>query len=84
MAPFYLTLCADVGKTVDSVLLSEMESVNKEELAKLEEKIENTQKNFGETEQRDALLAKAEYLCKIGDKVRDNEICTSVKTCCVS
>ncbi len=71
MAPFYITLCADIGKTIDSALLSEIEAVNRKELAKLEEQIENAQKNFGETEQKDALLAKAEYLCKIGDKVRN-------------
>lgn len=69
MAPFYLSLCDDVGKPVDATLLSKMETVNKTELQKLEEGIKDAEKNFGETEQRDALLAKAEYLCKIGDKV---------------
>lgn len=61
----------DVGRPVDSALLAEMEAANKAQLQKLEEEIENAEKNFGETEQRDALWAKAEYLCKIGDKVRN-------------
>ena len=44
--------------------------MNRKELEQLEEKIEDSEKNFGETEQRDALMAKAEYLCRVGDKVR--------------
>ena len=43
--------------------------MNRKELEQLEEKIEDTEKNFGETEQRDALMAKAEYLCRVGNKV---------------
>ncbi len=72
MAPFYLSLCSDVGRTVDPALLSTLEATNKATLATLEAGIENAEKNFGETEQRDALMAKAEYLCTIGDKVRGN------------
>ena len=68
MAPFYSTLCSELGRPLDSDLLSKMEAENKKELERLEETIEDAEKNFGETEQRDALLAKAEYLCKIGDK----------------
>lgn len=47
--------------------------MNRKELEQLEEKIEDSEKNFGETEQRDALMAKAEYLCRVGDKVRGVE-----------
>ena len=70
MGPFYSSMCSELGREVDTSLLSELEAANKAELAKLEEGIEDATKNFGETEQRDALMAKAEYLCKIGDKVR--------------
>jgi 26S proteasome regulatory subunit N7 len=69
MAPFYSSVCAEVGRTLDSDLLNKMEAENVKELAELEKEIENAEKNFGETEQRDALLAKADYLCKIGSKV---------------
>ena len=69
MAPFYSSLCTELGRPLDTELLAKMEAQNKEELVKFQEVIEDTEKNFGETEQRDALLAKAEYLCKIGDKV---------------
>jgi 26S proteasome regulatory subunit N7 len=46
-----------------------MKLANKTELEKLEKAIEDAETNLGETEVRDALLTKAEYLCKIGDKV---------------
>lgn len=70
MVPFYKWVCSDVGRPLDSSLLAEMEEMNRKELEQLEEKIEDSEKNFGETEQRDALMAKAEYLCRVGDKVR--------------
>ena len=69
MAPFYSSVCADLGRPVDSAFLAKMEAQNKKELARMEEAIADAEKNFGETERRDALMAKAEYLCKIGDKV---------------
>ncbi len=69
MAPFYSSLCAETGRKLDSDLLEKMEAENGKELTRLEEVIEDAEKNFGETEQRDALLGKAEYLCKIGSKV---------------
>lgn len=55
---------------MDSDLLKKMEAENVVKLSRLQEVIEDAEKNFGETEQRDALLGKAGYLCKIGDKVR--------------
>lgn len=69
MAPFYESLCADTGRGLDSDLLTQLKTANSEKLAKLEADIEDSEKNFGETEQKDALQAKAEYLCRIGDKV---------------
>ena len=69
MTPFYSSLCAELGREVDTELLSKMEAENKKELTRLEDVIEDAGKNFGETEKRDALLAKAEYFCKIGNKV---------------
>ena len=69
MAPFYESLCNETGWTVDSDLLSQLKKANDEKLASLEEAIEDSKKNFGETEQKDALQAKAEYLCRIGCKV---------------
>lgn len=74
MAPFYSSLCTELGRPLDSDLLKKLEEENVKKLEKLEEGIKDAEKNFGETEQRDALLAKAEYLCKIGDKVSGENI----------
>ena len=70
MAPFYESVCAETGWTVDPDLLARLKSANKTKLASLEEAIEDSEKNFGETEQKEALQAKAEYLCRTGHKVR--------------
>jgi hypothetical protein len=69
MAPFYEEICLDLGWIVDQTLLENMKLSNKTELKKLEKAIEDAETNLGETEVRDALLTKAEHLCKIGDKV---------------
>ena len=50
-------------------LVKGMQEANDAELAKLEERLEDASKNLGETEISDALIAKAEFLTKIGDKV---------------
>lgn len=46
-----------------------MREANEEELKKLDERLEDAEKNLGETDISDALIAKAQYLTKIGDKV---------------
>ncbi|TPX35310.1 hypothetical protein SmJEL517_g02317 [Synchytrium microbalum] len=51
-------------------LLTKMQTANDTELAKLEERLDDASKNLGETEISDALIAKAEFLTKIGDKER--------------
>ena len=56
--------------SVDPLLLPKLQRKNTEELKRLEEKLEDAQKNLGETEISDALRAKALYLARIGDKVR--------------
>ncbi|XP_071960424.1 26S proteasome non-ATPase regulatory subunit 6-like [Antedon mediterranea] len=68
MAPFYEIVCKDLSWKVDQKLLNKMKEENETELKRLDSQIEDAQQNQGETEVRDALLAKAEYLCRIGDK----------------
>ena len=70
MAPFYEELCAELKWPIDNSLLTKMQSNNEETFKKLEETLKDAEENLGETEIRDALYAKAEYLCKIGDKVQ--------------
>ena len=76
MAPFYSSLCSELGRPVDSELLQQLEAANKTELGRLDEAIEDAEKNLGDSELKDALLAKAEYLCRIGDKVELDLVCS--------
>ncbi|KAK8778654.1 hypothetical protein V5799_020004 [Amblyomma americanum] len=68
MAPFYEETCAELGWTVDADLLANMKLANATEIVRLDSAIEDAEKNLSETEVREAHLAKAEYLSRIGDK----------------
>ena len=69
MAPFYEKLCEQLKWPVDQALLQQTRTANTEQINKFAAQMEDAEKNLGETEIRDILLAKAEYLCKIGEKV---------------
>lgn len=58
---------------MDTDLLNKMKKANEEELKRLDNELEDAEKILGESEIRDAMMAKAEYLCRIGDKVGDTE-----------
>jgi 26S proteasome regulatory subunit N7 len=47
-----------------------MEQTNKDELEKLDERLKEAETTEGESEISDALKARANYLTRIGDKVR--------------
>ena len=68
MGKFYKQVCKDLKWPENKALTKELEEENKNHLKKLEEAIKDAETNLGESELRDALLAKAEYLTKIGDK----------------
>jgi len=68
MAPFYKQCCKDLKWKENTDLTAEMSEANKKHLRTLEDKIKDAEINQGESECREALLAKAEYLTKIGDK----------------
>ena len=70
MAPLYEELCAELKWAVDKALLAKMQANNEEKFKQLDETVKDAEGNLGETEIRDALYAKAEYLCKIGEKVQ--------------
>ncbi len=69
MAPYYEALCKELKWLVDTDLLSKMKKANEDELKRLDDVLEDAEKNQGESEIRDAMMAKAEYLIRIGDKV---------------
>jgi len=68
MTPFYLECCKDLSWPVDQNLANKMKLANEEKLKELDSKIEDAEKNLGETEIRETNLLKAEYLSLIGDK----------------
>lgn len=68
MAPFYEEVCAELKWSVDKAFLSKMKEANQKKFKELDEKQKDAEENLGETEIRDALYARAEYLTKIGDK----------------
>lgn len=53
---------------MDAAKLAAMKEKNAAKLKELDEKVKDAEENLGETEVRDALLAKADYLAQIGDK----------------
>ncbi|MEW5300683.1 MAG: hypothetical protein WDW36_003596 [Sanguina aurantia] len=68
LAPLYSYVCAELGLPVDEAKLAGYREINAAKIKEIEDKIVDAQENLGETEVRDALLAKAEYLASIGDK----------------
>ncbi|VDN18914.1 unnamed protein product [Dibothriocephalus latus] len=69
MTPYYKHVCKTLHLNVDQSLVDQMKAANDAKLKELDEKVANAEKNEGETEIRDSMLAKAHYLSKIGNKV---------------
>jgi len=68
MAPLYVSVCKELAWSTDGALLAKMEAANKEKLGTLDAAIADALENLGESETREALLNKAEFLAQIGDK----------------
>ncbi|PHZ08256.1 PCI-domain-containing protein [Rhizopus microsporus ATCC 52813] len=68
MAPFYKIMAEELQVPLDQSFYNQMVAKNEEELKRLDEKAKNAEQNEGETEVNEALLAKADYYAKIGDK----------------
>jgi len=68
MAELYKEVCVELNLPVNNSVLEEMQGKNKEELDRLTNAIELAEKNEGESEVREAMVAKCEYLTSIGDK----------------
>ncbi|XP_055881581.1 26S proteasome non-ATPase regulatory subunit 6-like [Biomphalaria glabrata] len=68
MAPFYEEVVQEFGWVKDEQVLATMKAANEAKLKVLDDAIKDAEKSLGETEIRDSMLAKAEYLCQIGDK----------------
>ena len=65
MAPLYTSVCKDLKWKADGNLVAKIEANNKEKLATLEAAIADATENLGESETREALLKKAEFLAQV-------------------
>jgi len=70
MAPLYTAVCESLGWTSDAAALASMEASNAAELAKLDATIAECNENEGETEVREAYLAKAQFYVRIGENAK--------------
>ena len=68
MGPFYKQCCKDLKWKENKEIMKEIREKNSQKLQEMDAKIKDAEENLGESEIREALLAKAEYLTKIGDK----------------
>ncbi|KAI8850264.1 26S proteasome subunit RPN7-domain-containing protein [Chytridium lagenaria] len=68
MAPFYKQIAEELKWNIDETIMNAAIAANEAELKRLEDKLNDAQQNLGETDISDALIAKADYLSKIGEK----------------
>ena len=64
----YVHICEQLQIPVDAAKLAAMQEKNAARLKELDDKTKDAEENLGETEVRDALVAKADYYAAIGDK----------------
>ncbi|GAM18098.1 hypothetical protein SAMD00019534_012730, partial [Acytostelium subglobosum LB1] len=70
MLPLYKKLAEQLKWPEDHKLVESLKADNDAELQGLDDKIKDAVENFGESEIREAMLAKSDYFCRIGDKDR--------------
>jgi len=70
MAPFYRATCEALGWEADAALLAKLEAANATELARLSDAIKTAEESEGESEICSAMLAKAEFLMRIGERAK--------------
>lgn len=68
MVGLYVSCCEELRWELDQALADSMRTKIDEEINKLNEKITDAEENLGESEVREAYLAKALYFLQIGDK----------------
>jgi len=70
MAPYYRSITSSSSVfPLDKALIESLDKVNEAELKILDERLQEAEKQEGESEISDALKARANYLTRIGDKV---------------
>ena len=69
MAPFYRLVTSTKALPLDQALMDELEQANRDELQRLDAKLEDAKTQEGESDIADALKARANHLTRVGDKV---------------
>lgn len=69
MLPYYQHLCDELKWPKETGLIEQMKGVNDDKLSQLDATIKDAVENLGESEVREANLAKANFFTRIGDKV---------------
>ena len=67
MLPFYHQLVQEFHWPLDTDLVERLTQANEKESKALDDALTDAEENFGDTEVKVALLAKANFLCRIGD-----------------
>jgi len=68
MLPYYLSLVDQFKWEADQGLVDKLKASNDETIKTLDDKVKDAEENLGESEIREALLARADFYCRIGDK----------------
>ena len=68
MGPYYKIVTSTNALPFDQSVLDALEAANAAELTKLDERLEEAQKQEGESDIADALRARANHFTRIGDK----------------
>ena len=70
LAPTYEALCEELGWPQDEARLQQMQQHNRDRLQTLDEQLQDAEENLGDIEVRTACLARADFLCSIGEPRR--------------
>lgn len=80
LAPLYVSSCKEFGWEVQQDRLAGMQARIEGEVAKMDEKIKDAEENLGESEVREAMLAKALFFIRVADKDRALDQLEATKT----
>ena len=70
MATLYPVYCEKFGWMMDDKAQADMRAKNESRVTELDAKIKDAEDNLGDSEVRDAMLAKAEFFLEVGDRER--------------
>lgn len=69
MYPYYNYVCEELNIPVDQELYNSLKKNADEEINEIEKKIQEASENFDSVDTKNDVLLKANFFCKIGDKV---------------